>query len=278
MLLNVAVHTSPVQYGAVISYAHPAVAPRFSVTPCHHFSAAPRSRSPTTHPLSPAAAQIVDLSSLGMSYYNNLLSLPFFFTLMLVYEFPMALTDLGKLDGMGVFLLLISSVLGMLLSVSAFLLNKTITATSQMVVNNVNKFCLIFISAYLYSDMTVNTGTASAIVMASAAAYSYQRMNRKKPVSAAAAAAAAAASKESPSDAEGGVGGGGGASDSAMLELGRASSRDELLGGGVPSAQSEMDAEEENRILREKMAAMELEDENRRLRERIAEMEKGGRS
>ena len=208
MLLNVAVHTSPVQYGAVISYAHPAVAPRFSVTPCHHFSAAPRSRSPTTHPLSPAAAQIVDLSSLGMSYYNNLLSLPFFFTLMLVYEFPMALTDLGKLDGIGVFLLLISSVLGMLLSVSAFLLNKTITATSQMVVNNVNKFCLIFISAYLYSDMTVNTGTASAIVMASAAAYSYQRMNRKKPVSAAAAAAAAAASKESPSDAEGGVGGG----------------------------------------------------------------------
>jgi hypothetical protein len=214
-----------------------------------------------------------------MSYYNNLLSLPFFFALMLVSEFPMALTDLGKLDGMGVFLLLISSVLGMLLSVSAFLLNKTITATSQMVVNNVNKFCLIFISAYLYSDMTVNTGTASAIVMASAAAYSYQRMNRKKPVSAAtAAAAAAAASKDSPSDAEGGVGGRGGASDSAMLELGRASSRDELLEGGVPSAQSEVDAGEENRILREKMAMMELEDENRRLRERIAAMEKGGRS
>ena len=103
-------------------------------------------------------------------------------------------------------------------------------------------------------------------------------MNRKKPVSVAAAAAAAAASKESPPDDEGGVGGRGGASDSAMLELGRASNWDELVEGGLPSAQSEMDAEEENRILRVKMAAMELEDENRRLRERIAEMEKGGRS
>eukprot|EP00930_Biecheleria_cincta_P065152 TRINITY_DN50844_c0_g1_i1.p1 TRINITY_DN50844_c0_g1~~TRINITY_DN50844_c0_g1_i1.p1 ORF type:complete len:280 (-),score=35.51 TRINITY_DN50844_c0_g1_i1:188-1027(-) len=91
----------------------------------------------------------VGLTPMGSSYYNNLLSLPVFAGMSLAFE-PQAVTKLFDLDFVTSITLAVSTLLGMLLSVSAFLLTRTITATSQMVVNNMNKFLLVSISAALH--------------------------------------------------------------------------------------------------------------------------------
>lgn len=116
----------------------------------------------------------VGLTPMGMSYYNNLLSLPVFATMSLAFE-PQAITKLFDLDYITGMILAVSTLLGMLLSVSAFLLNRTITATSQMVVNNMNKFLLVSISAAWHHGMSIQSAVATCVVIFAAAGYSLLR-------------------------------------------------------------------------------------------------------
>lgn len=119
----------------------------------------------------------VDLSALGMAYYNNLLSLPILAVVAFVRESD-GLQRLHEVSVHTLVVLALSTVLGTILSVSAFALNRTISATSQMVVNNGNKFVLIIISAMWNNDMTIRTAIATGLSMSSAIAYSMLRSNQ----------------------------------------------------------------------------------------------------
>jgi drug/metabolite transporter (DMT)-like permease len=113
-------------------------------------------------------AQVGDkegLTNWGMTYYNNILSLPFLalgatgaFGLGAgtAFELPneLAVVD-GKADAYTAlmnaapktqFCVALSTVLGFSLSLSASTLNKRITATSQMVLNNINKVVNIIVA------------------------------------------------------------------------------------------------------------------------------------
>jgi len=70
--------------------------------------------------------------------------------------------------------LFVSCTLGFCLSVSAFQLNRLITTTSITILNNTNKFALIFFTAYFmdYSTLSESTVAGAAIVMICAAHYS----------------------------------------------------------------------------------------------------------
>ena len=70
--------------------------------------------------------------------------------------------------------LFVSCTLGFCLSVSAFQLNRLITPTSITILNNTNKFALIFFTAYFmdYSTLSYSTIAGAAVVMTCAAYYS----------------------------------------------------------------------------------------------------------
>ena len=87
------------------------------------------------------------LGPFGMSYYNNMISLPVFALLALaVGELPRLPDLFVALSTGGAIAVVVSALLGFALSTSAFLVNKLFSATSMMVANNVNKFALIIIS------------------------------------------------------------------------------------------------------------------------------------
>jgi hypothetical protein len=87
------------------------------------------------------------LSPFGMAYYNNLLSLVYFVFVALIYEAPLSI-NWREIDSYTWTIIIASSIFGFGLSLSAFVLNIIITATSQMVINNLNKVALIFISEW----------------------------------------------------------------------------------------------------------------------------------
>ncbi len=90
------------------------------------------------------------IGSIGMSYYNNLISLPLLFILSCIMgelkALPSTLDLKYLLEIKTIGLISLSGILGFLLSISAFALNKQISATSMMVANNANKFSIIVLS------------------------------------------------------------------------------------------------------------------------------------
>ena len=116
------------------------------------------------------------LSNWEMSFYNNVLCLP------LLACFAVLKDELGELrssidDGSFTPLvkwsIVLSCAFGFMLSTSAFALNKLITATSMMVVNNVNKFGLIFFSEFLLqSSLSVTSSVGCVMALISAVIYS----------------------------------------------------------------------------------------------------------
>ncbi|CAF1524253.1 unnamed protein product [Adineta ricciae] len=112
-------------------------------------------------------AYFENIGSIGMSYYNNLLSLP-------VLGLIVCITgELGRLMVnfdlqhsqmiLSISVILISSLLGFSLSISAFALNKLISATSMMVANNVNKFSVIVLSEILVKSTLDSIASIGAI-------------------------------------------------------------------------------------------------------------------
>ncbi|CAF1400705.1 unnamed protein product [Adineta steineri] len=94
-----------------------------------------------------------------MSYYNNLLSIPILVIFVCATGELTVLISSFDLQHPLIFksiaLILLSSLLGFSLSISAFALNKLISATSMMVVNNVNKFSIIVLSE-IFIKSTLN--------------------------------------------------------------------------------------------------------------------------
>ena len=102
-----------------------------------------------------------------MSYYNNLISLPILFVLACVLgELTTLISQLDSIYTLrmfSIFIIICSCVLGFSLSISAFALNKLISATSMMVANNVNKFCLILLSEIFVQPTLDKTASVSGM-------------------------------------------------------------------------------------------------------------------
>jgi drug/metabolite transporter (DMT)-like permease len=108
------------------------------------------------------------LGPFGMSYYNNMISLPI---LVLVSaasnEYALFPEILKTLSRTNVFVVTLSGALGFVLSTSAFLLNKLVTATSMMVANNVNKFAAILLSElFIEQTLGMMSGFGTCMVLA----------------------------------------------------------------------------------------------------------------
>ncbi|UJR20076.1 hypothetical protein I4U23_023208 [Adineta vaga] len=109
-----------------------------------------------------------NIGSIGMSYYNNLLSLPLLWIIACgTGEFKRLIMD-SNYEMISILLIIISSILGFLLSISAFTLNKLISATSMMVANNVNKFSVILLSELFIKstlDLVASIGAISVLCL-----------------------------------------------------------------------------------------------------------------
>lgn len=115
-------------------------------------------------------SQSQNISSVVMALYNNLLALPLFFMMSLWRE-SNVLAAMAELKWFGISTLAVSCVLGAILSVTGFVVNGAITATSQMVINNVSKITLIVFSAAWEHQMRARTLLASAVVVGSASLF-----------------------------------------------------------------------------------------------------------
>ena len=100
----------------------------------------------------------------GFAYLNNVMSVPFLALIAVVNKEPGRIAGVMPIDGRVATTLLLSCFLGCMLSVSGFVLNTMISATSLMVANNVNKF-LVIIFSELFIQRTLD-GVASVGVVA----------------------------------------------------------------------------------------------------------------
>jgi len=85
----------------------------------------------------------VDLSSFGLSFFNNLISV----AMLMLWSVPSGamVQAVAFMPQTNMFVLGLSCFLGFALSVSAFALSKEVSATTMMVVNNSNKFILVLL-------------------------------------------------------------------------------------------------------------------------------------
>ena len=117
------------------------------------------------------------MNSWTMAYYNNLLSLPVCAMIGIFQREADTLRQFTANDRVTISqhtMLFVSCTLGFCLSVSAFQLNRLITPPSITILNNTNKFALVFFTAYFmdYSTLSYSTVTGAAVVMICAAYYS----------------------------------------------------------------------------------------------------------
>jgi GDP-mannose transporter len=110
------------------------------------------------------------LGPFGMSYFNNVISLPVFGILAALTGEITQLQELVYfLSVKSWFVIVSSALLGFTLSTSAFLVTKLVTATTMMVANNVNKFALIILSELFVEQTLVplsSLGTALVMIFA----------------------------------------------------------------------------------------------------------------
>lgn len=111
-----------------------------------------------------------DHGAIGMSYYNNLISLPILIILACIMGESKAsfsfLKSMYLPEIKSICVVLLSCLFGFLLSTSAFALNKLISPTSIMVANNVNKFSLIILSElFVQSTLDVTASIGAIFVL-----------------------------------------------------------------------------------------------------------------
>jgi hypothetical protein len=99
----------------------------------------------------------------GFAYLNNVMSVPFLACIAVVNHEPGRIIQVVPMDGRVIITLLLSCVLGCMLSVSGFVLNTMISATSLMVANNVNKFLVIILSE-LFIQRTLDSVASAGVV------------------------------------------------------------------------------------------------------------------
>lgn len=121
------------------------------------------------------------LTAFGMVYYNNLLSLPFFVLLAIATQEVTTLSQeetWSTLSSSELFVLLLSCLLGFSISFAGFTLNLLVSATTLMVINNVNKILFIVLSEYFYqSTLTASSALGAFFVLTCTALYSYLKLN-----------------------------------------------------------------------------------------------------
>jgi Triose-phosphate Transporter family len=116
----------------------------------------------------------------GFAYLNNVLSLPLIAALSVATREPRrVLVALPALDAPTVMVLALSCVLGCLLSVTGFILNTMISATSLMVANNANKFMVIVLSE-IFIQRTLDTGATVGVALVLLFGGLYARSRQKK--------------------------------------------------------------------------------------------------
>ena len=99
----------------------------------------------------------------GFAYLNNVMSVPFLALIAVANKEPGRIAEVVPIDGRVASTLLLSCVLGCMLSVSGFVLNTMISATSLMVANNVNKFLVIILSE-LFIQRTLDRVASAGVV------------------------------------------------------------------------------------------------------------------
>jgi drug/metabolite transporter (DMT)-like permease len=115
------------------------------------------------------------LSPWAMSYYNNLISVimfvPFFYLRELSHLSGSITTSLSTKC-----LLLISSFAGFCVSITGFVLNRLVSPTAIMIINNVNKFLLIIVNEIVFGrSQNMRTIASSVVVISSGFWYSLER-------------------------------------------------------------------------------------------------------
>jgi len=118
----------------------------------------------------------LDLSALSMAYYNNTLCLPVVFLISMISgEMNFSYLQRLKCGWECSLMVFISAVLGFILSTSAFRLNQLVSATSLMLINNANKFLIIFYSELFMKNQSIDilSGLGCGIVLMCTFLYSY---------------------------------------------------------------------------------------------------------
>jgi GDP-mannose transporter len=111
-----------------------------------------------------------NVGPIGMSYYNNLISLPVLLIISLatgeIRPFSLSFNSKILLETKNIVLVSLSGLLGFSLSISAFKLNEQISATSMMVANNVNKFVVIIVSEiFVQATLDIVASTGAILVL-----------------------------------------------------------------------------------------------------------------
>ncbi|EPY29544.1 GDP-mannose transporter [Strigomonas culicis] len=108
-----------------------------------------------------------------MSLLNNALCLPCILFLILVQEFGSLGSNVMKVDFMGFFWIALTCVIGFLISTSGFGLQKLVSATTFLVVNNLVKFFNIFLGfVFLGDQMGLYDGIGCFVALSAGAWYS----------------------------------------------------------------------------------------------------------
>lgn len=121
--------------------------------------------------------ELQELSKYTMSTYNNLLALPMIiFVFFFQGEYETAAIRFGETTGWGWFIIGVTCFFGFLISTSGFGLQKLVSATTFLVINNLTKFGNIGIGmAFLNDTVASNTQLSGLMVaMLAGAWYSYE--------------------------------------------------------------------------------------------------------
>jgi len=125
-----------------------------------------------THP------SIKDMTKYQMSLYNNTLGFPLFMIVWFIQGEALLLpTHTAKVSFLGLTIILGTCLVGFMISVSGFALQKLVSATSFLVINNLTKFFNILLGMVLLSDKLVGILDSSGCVLALGAGawYSYEQ-------------------------------------------------------------------------------------------------------
>merc|ERR1719473_933558 len=124
----------------------------------------------------------VDISKTGVTLINNLLGvLPLFPVMYFTGELFEAPAALGKLGGdpRGIALVIVSCAVGVGIGYTGIWVQSLISATSFLVLVNVNKFAIIFIEAFIMHEKTLTTTqiVGASISIVAGIAYGKAREN-----------------------------------------------------------------------------------------------------
>jgi drug/metabolite transporter (DMT)-like permease len=122
---------------------------------------------------------IKELTNFSMSFYNNSLSIPMvFIVLLLQEEHHVAPEMIATATNTTWSLILLTCIFGFIISTSGFALQKLVSAATFLVINNLTKFVNILIGVYILHDRVVGWNGIGGCLLALGGGvwYSYEQM------------------------------------------------------------------------------------------------------